>query len=557
MASNNSSAVQNAVADNPLGSAPIPQLLFKYAPPAILSMMVTALYNIIDTFFVGHGVGEDGIAATTVAFPLMMLMGAFAAWFGAGGNALAALRLGEGKRDVAERALGNSLLMLVVVPLILTAISLVFLDPVLDFLGATDSNRQLSRDFCHVILLGFVLQAVGAGLSNFVRTDGAPAYALVIMFVGTVVSCVLNWLLVMVLNMGMTGSALATVAGQAVTSVMVVQYFLSKRCGLRLRAEYIKPDSKLIGNIAVLGLSTFLVQVAGALTSSMLNLQITNLGPTDPVGADGGLAAIGTVNKVIQLLFFVIMGFSVAAQPILGFNYGAQAYRRVRKALWITVISSIIVNLVLWLLCRAFCNQIMMFFGLTSGLLGFAETTLMLMTLMFPVVPFQVVCANYFQATGQPLKATFLTLTRQLIFYLPCLFIVPAVLPSLTGMTPLACLPAAPAVADALAILVTAVFTVREMKRLSGLQVQHDKRAADRNASWEQVARNVRDTAAHKQLVEDERFDGQVRAAVAAKKPVPNVDEFIRAANEDDDGYDPYSDRPADREPVFEEDPWR
>ena len=335
-------------------------------------------------------------------------MGAFAAWFGAGGNALAALRLGEGKHEVAERTLANSLLMLVVVPLVLTVVSLAFLDPVLDFLGATDSNRQLSRDFCHVILLGFVLQAVGAGLSNFVRTDGAPAYALLIMFVGTVVSCALNWLFVMVLRMGMTGSALATVAGQAVTTAMVVQYFLSKRCKLRLRAEYLKPDSKLIGNIAILGLSTFLVQVAGALTSSMLNLQITALGPTDPVGADGGLAAIGTVNKVIQLLFFVIMGFSVAAQPILGFNYGAQSYRRVRKTLWITVISAIVVNLVLWALCRAFCDQIMMFFGLTSGLLGFAETTLMLMTLMFPVVPFQVVCANYFQATGQPLKATLL-----------------------------------------------------------------------------------------------------------------------------------------------------
>lgn len=550
-------AKAGGVADNPLGTAPIPQLLFKYAPPAILSMMVTALYNIIDTFFVGHGVGEDGIAATTVAFPLMMLMGAFAAWFGAGGNALGALRLGEGKHEVAERTLANSLLMLVVVPLVLTVVSLAFLDPVLDFLGATDSNRQLSRDFCHVILLGFVLQAVGAGLSNFVRTDGAPAYALLIMFVGTVVSCVLNWLFVMVLRMGMTGSALATVAGQAVTTAMVVQYFLSKRCKLRLRAEYLKPDSKLIGNIAILGLSTFLVQVAGALTSSMLNLQITALGPTDPVGADGGLAAIGTVNKVIQLLFFVIMGFSVAAQPILGFNYGAQSYRRVRKTLWITVISAIVVNLVLWALCRAFCDQIMMFFGLTSGLLGFAETTLMLMTLMFPVVPFQVVCANYFQATGQPLKATLLTLTRQLIFYLPCLFIVPAVLPSLTGMTPLACLPAAPAVADALAILVTAVFTVREMGRLSKLQAQHNQRTADRNASWAQVARNVEDVAAHKQLLADERRADQIRASVAAGKPLAERDEFVRAANEDDDGYDPYSDRPADREPVFEEDPWR
>lgn len=477
---------------NPLGTAPIPALLLKYAPPAILSMMVTALYNIIDTFFVGHGVGEDGIGATTVAFPLMMLMGAFAAWFGAGGNALAALKLGEGRREDAERTLGNSLFMLVAVPLVLTVVSLAFLDPVLDFLGATDANRQLSRDFCHVILVGFVIQAVGAGLSNFIRTDGAPTYALVVMLAGTVVSCLLNWLFVMVMGMGMTGSALATVAGQAVTAALVLQYFFSHRCTMRLRAAYVVPRAKLVSHIAVLGLATFLVQVAGALTSSMLNLQITALGPTDPIGADGGLTVIGTVNKVTQLLFFVIMGFSIAVQPILGFNYGAQNYRRVRSALWITIAAAMVTNLVLWSLCRLFCDQIMTFFGLGPDLHDFAATTLMLMTLMFPVVPFQVVGSNYFQATGQPLKATFLTLTRQLIFYLPCLFVVPAFLPSLTGMTPLACLPAAPAFADALAILVTVFFVVREMGRLKGLQQTHDARVAGHEQAWAQVERNVR-----------------------------------------------------------------
>ena len=515
------SGAPSPVPDNPLGTAPIPSLLLKYAPPAILSMMVTALYNIIDTFFVGHGVGENGIAATTVAFPLMMLMSAFASWFGAGGNALAALRLGEGKRDVAERTLGNALFMLVVVPLLLGMLALTFLDPILDFLGATDSNRELSREFCHVILVGFVLEAVGVGMSNFVRTDGAPAYALAMMFIGTAVSCVLNWIFVMVLHMGMTGSALATVIGQGVTSALVVQYFLSKRSGLHLRLKNMVPSTKLIGNIAMLGLSTFLVQVAGSLTSSMLNLQITALGPTDPVGADGGLAVIGTVNKIIQLMFFVIMGFSVAAQPILGFNYGAQAYPRVRKALWITVVSGLIVNLVLWTLSRIFCNQIMTFFGLTSNLLSFADTSFMLMTLMFPVVPFQVICSNYFQATGQPLKATLLTLTRQLIFYLPCLFIIPVVLPPLTGMTPLACLTAAPSFADGLAIAVTGVFIVREMGRLKRLQAQHDERAASRDASWAQVTKNVEEVAAHKQLAADERLANEIRSDIAQNKPLP------------------------------------
>ena len=465
--------------ENPLGTAPIPRLLAQYAPPAILSMMVSALYNIIDTFFVGHAVGQNGIAATTVALPLMMLMGAFAMWFGAGGNARAALKLGAGNVKEAERSLGNTLLVLVVVPLVLTVVSLALLDPILNLLGATDANRQLSQEFCRIVLLGFVFQAIGAGLSNFIRTDGQPAYALVVMAVGALASCVLNYLLVMVAGLGMAGSGLATVGGQLVSAVMVLQYFFGKRCKLRLRPAYLAPDMKLIGSIAALGLSTFAVQVAASLTMSMLNIQIANLGGTDPIGADGALAVIGTAQKIIQLLFFVVLGFSVAAQPILGYNYGAHRYRRVTKALWITVAAGVVTNLVLWVLCRAFCSQIMSFFNLPANLHDFAAQAFYYMTFLFPVVPVQVIGSNYFQATGQPVKATFLTLTRQLIFYLPALFVVPVVMPSLvSGMTPLVALTCAPSVADALAIIVTCAFLVREMLRMRRLIREQDARLA-------------------------------------------------------------------------------
>lgn len=459
-----------SVDENPLGTEPVARLLLKYAPPAILSMLVSALYNLIDTYFVGHAVGGVGIAATTVAFPLMMVINAFSAWFGAGGNARAAIKLGEGRADEAERTLGNSLFMLVVVPLALTAVALAFLNPILDFLGATDANREFSRQFCHVILLGFVVSAVGTGLSNFIRTDGAPAYALVVLFVGTLVSVVLNYLFVMRAGLGMTGSALATVGGQLVTTVLVLQYFLSGKSGLRLRARNLRPNAKLIASIAAVGLSTFAVNLASALTASMLNIQISALGPSDPIGADGGLTVIGTSQKVIQILFFVTFGFAVAAQPILGFNYGARRYRRVRRTFWITVAAALIVNLVLWIPTIAFSSQIMGFLGVSSDLHAFAAQTLVYMTAMFPVVPFQIVGSNYFQATGQPAKATFLTLTRQLIFYLPALFVVPLLLPRLfPHMTPLAALTAAPAFADAAAIIVTTVFVIREMRRLARL----------------------------------------------------------------------------------------
>ena len=472
---------------NPLGSAPIPRLLLKFAPPAILSMMVSAVYNLIDTFFVGHGVGDAGIAATTVAFPLMMLTGAFAAWFGVGGNAIAALRLGERKVEEANRAMSVTLLMLIVVPLALTIVAELFLTPTLDFLGATDTNREYSHQFCSIILAGFTIQAIGLGISNFIRTDGAPNTALAVTFVGAVVSAFANYLLVMVMGMGMVGSAVATVIGQTVTTVLVLAYFLRGKSKRSFRRKFIRFDGPMIRSITAIGLSSFCVQVASALTSSMLNLQITNLGATDVIGADGGLTAIGTVNKVISLLFFVVLGFSIAAQPILGYNYGAQNYRRVRKALWWTVGAAIVTNLILWMACRALSDQIMLFFNVGHDLLDFAAQSLLFMTLMFPIVPFQVVCSNYFQATGQPIKATILTLTRQLIFYLPALFIVPAVLPNFLNLTPLAALPLAPAFADALAIIVTGIFVAREMGRLTRLQAEHDRRIAAHEQTWAQV----------------------------------------------------------------------
>lgn len=472
---------------NPLGSAPIPRLLLKFAPPAILSMMVSAVYNLIDTFFVGHGVGDAGIAATTVAFPLMMLTGAFAAWFGVGGNAIAALRLGERKVEEANRAMSVTLLMLIVVPLALTIVAELFLTPTLDFLGATDTNREYSHQFCSIILAGFTIQAIGLGISNFIRTDGAPNTALAVTFVGAVVSAFANYLLVMVMGMGMVGSAVATVIGQTVTTVLVLAYFLRGKSKLSFRRKFIRFDGPMIRSITAIGLSSFCVQVASALTSSMLNLQITNLGATDVIGADGGLTAIGTVNKVISLLFFVVLGFSIAAQPILGYNYGAQNYRRVRKALWWTVGAAIVTNLILWMACRALSDQIMLFFNVGHDLLDFAAQSLLFMTLMFPIVPFQVVCSNYFQATGQPIKATILTLTRQLIFYLPALFIVPAVLPNFLNLTPLAALPLAPAFADALAIIVTGIFVAREMGRLTRLQAEHDRRIAAHEQTWARV----------------------------------------------------------------------
>lgn len=453
-----------------MGTEPIGKLLLSFAPPTIVACMCTGLYNLINTIFLGQGVGSQGIAVTTIAYPVTIIMNAFAMGFGSGGNARAALKMGEGHPEEAERCLGNTIFLNIVVDLVLMAIMLLALDPILYVCGATESNIEMARTYTSILICGFLIQAIGPSLNNFIRTDGSPSFALVTMIIGCGVSVFFNWLFVMALGWGVAGGAFGTVLGQLASGTAVLSYFRTKRSIMKLRLCNLRPDRTIMRDIVTLGFSSFMMQFASAIVSTLLNQQVVALGDTDSVGSEGGLAVIGTINKIVMLCGFVVFGISIAVQPIIGYNYGARNYQRVRRALWVAIGTSTVLAFIIWVLVHIFAGPILNLFGLESELHDFGTRALGLFMMFYFVLPMQIIGSVYFQATGQPVKAVFLSLTRQLIVYLPILYIVPNVIPALfVSITPLLSLTCVQPVSDLISAIIVACFHVFENRRLNGL----------------------------------------------------------------------------------------
>lgn len=454
-----------------MGTEPVGKLLLEFAPPTILAAMCTTLYNVINTIFLGQGVGSDAVAVTTVAFPIMTVMNAFAMWFGAGGNARAAIKMGEGKLREAELCLGNAIFLNLAVCSVASVAMLVFLDPLLYLCGCTPELLDMARTYTGVLVAGFVIQAIGPSLNNFIRTDGSPTWALLTMASGCVSSIFFNWLFVLALDWGVFGGALGTLCGQFVCGCVVLGYFLSSRSSMKLRLASIKPNPQVIGGIVSLGIASFAMQLAAAFISTLLNQQIWALGEGDPIGVQGGLAVIGSLNKVVQMCCFAIIGIGIAVQPIEGFNYGARHYDRVRRALRVAVGSSTVLAVAIFVAVIALRDPILASFGLTPAEHEFGMTASVLFTISMPVVPLAVIGSNYFQATGQPLKAMFLSLTRQFIFYVPLLYAMPALANwAVPGTSGLMAITFTESAADFLAVIAVAVFQVLEGRRVARLR---------------------------------------------------------------------------------------
>lgn len=464
-----------------LGSASIPKLIIEFAIPAIAGMMVNAAYNLIDALFLGQAVGEIGLAATQVAMPTMTVFLAIAMLIGSGGNALAALKLGEKKKDQAELVLGNTFLLGVIVWIIIcicASIPAVF-DFLLSISSATDEVRPGAEVFLRIISYGYILQVVGFGINNFIRTAGAPNRALLTMVVGAAACILFNYLFVIQLGWGIKGSALATVCGQACSFVSVLWYFVfTPSVPMKLRLSCLKIDWKLCGSILSLGISSFIMQIGGAVLTFATNFLLVKYGALHPIGAENALASIGLVMRITMLGFTPLMGLSVAVQPILGFNYGARNYRRVWKTLIEGIIAGIGLGAVMLILIIVFANSLVSMFGITdTTLVNFTVHALYIQVCMLPLVGFQVIGSNYFQATGQPLKSGILSLTRQILFLLPLLFIFPELLPYLFPgqITGLDAIIISIPVSDVLASAVTLVFDLIEYKHIKAKIVEHDE----------------------------------------------------------------------------------
>lgn len=463
-----------------MGTASIPRLITEFAIPSVVGMLINGSYAIIDSVFLGHAVGEIGLSAMTVANPVMIVFMAIAMLIGNGGNALAALRLGEGKREDAERALGNvvSLSLIAAVVVIVVGWNPMLVAGVLDLASATPEVRPYAQVFIQVLCAGFILQCIGLGVNNFIRTCGAPNRALGTMVIGLVGSVAFNALFVLVLGWGVLGSALATVLGWACSCLAVLQYFcLRKDVPMRLRLPALRFNFAMDRTILAFGLPSFCVQAGMAIVNFVINFQLVKYGALTPIGADDALAAIGVVQRIGQFSVMPLIGIAIALQPLLGFNYGAHNVDRVRKTLWYGIGAASSIAVLMFAIVELFAEPIAHAFGIShDGLVEFTAFAIRVQFLMLPFVGFQIVSSNYFQATGQPAKSVFLTLTRQILFLVPLLYLMPVVLPSLfPQFTGLDALYFAAPVADFLSIFTTAVFVAWEMVRLRKLAALYNR----------------------------------------------------------------------------------
>lgn len=305
-----------------LGEQKISTLLWYYSVPAIIGMVVNALYNVVDSIFVGQGVGEIGLIAVTIAFPLMMILMAVGMFVGLGAASLVSIRLGEQDKAGAELILGNALTMVIGLVVITTAAALWFLEPLLLFLGATPDVLPYAKSFMTIILAGSVFMHISFGLNGIIRAQGDPKTALLTMLIGAVLNTILNPLFIFGLHWGIEGSAWATVCSQAVATVWVMTYFIKGTGTLQLKRRYLAVQSEVMTGIAKIGLAPFLLQIGNSLVIVVLNFSLMTYG-----GALA-IAAFGIINRVLMLMLMPVMGISQGAQPIIGYNYGAGNYRR-------------------------------------------------------------------------------------------------------------------------------------------------------------------------------------------------------------------------------------
>ena len=459
---------RKALSTDRLGNKSVLKLLLEFSIPAIIMMTFNALYNIVDSIFLGQAVGPDGIAVTTLAFPIMILLMGLSALAGQGGNALAAIQLGEDRIDAVERTLGNTVLLLLVISGIIAVAGIILIDPILVLVGTTPELFDMTKMFVQILMIGFVFQCIGMGANNFLRTEGKPMLALFTSMLGTIVCIVMNFVLVMWLGFGVAGSAFATLIGQGVGGIPVIYYLMrGKGAPFHLKLACMKPDFRLWGSILSLGVASFIMQVANAVINSILNQTLAYYGALDPIGAGGALAAIGVASRINGFAFMPAIGVLMGAQTLIGYNYGARKWKRVLSAYWLGTMFTTAILTLFFVLVHVIPAPIVQLFGVEGDLQQFCIFALQVMTAMFPFVGFQMMSSNYFQSTGQPLKASLLSLTRQVLFLIPLLLLLPMYLPTILEVTSLQSICFTYPMADVLSILTTSAFIIPELVKLN------------------------------------------------------------------------------------------
>lgn len=415
----------NEKIENPLGTEPVGKLLRKFAVPSIISMLVMSLYNIVDQIFIGQCVGELGNAATNVAFPFTTLCIATALAFGIGGASGFNLNLGAGEKEKAPYFIGVSASMMFIIGVVLSVVGLTALKPLLLFFGSTDTVLPYAMEYTKYLALGFPFAIISSGGSHLVRADGSPKFSMACNLVGAIVNVILDYLFVMVFNWKMAGAAIATVIGQILASIMVIWY-LSHFKTIKLHGKHFVPQLKIVGRTVHLGMAQCLNQLAIMFVQVVMNKSLTYYGALSPYGADIPLACTGIVMKVNQVYFSICIGVAQGIQPIASFNRGAGKNDRVKKTYKLAVSCNTIISTIAFIIFQLFPRQIISIFGSGSPeYFRFSINFFRIFLFMTFLDGIQPITSTFCTVIGEPNKGTFLSLTRQVICFIPLMIVLP------------------------------------------------------------------------------------------------------------------------------------
>ena len=438
--------------ENKLGTLRMGKLLWMYSVPAIVGTMLSSLYNIIDRMYIGLGVGPMAISGLALTFPFMNFLSAFSMLVGAGAASRISIRLGEGDKNRAEQILGNALTLTFIISAVIIAFSLIFMDPILVMFGGSENTLKYAKEFMHIIVPGTILSALLFGFNSIMRASGYPKKAMITMIISAFINIALAPVFIFVFKMGIAGAAHATNIAFFVGMIWVMLHFFDKKTNIRFHRKYFKLDIQIVKSILNIGVSPFSMQIAASITIIIMNRALIEY------GGDLAMGALGIQNAIATLVVMFIIGLNQGVQPIVGFNYGARKYDRMFLALKKTAFTATIVSTVGFILGMFFPHALASLFTTDEELKNIAARSLRISVAVFPLIGSQIVITNFFQSIGMAKISMTLSLTRQVLFLIPCLVFLPPVF-GLDGVW------ASMPVADSLSVIVTTTTLVLFMKK--------------------------------------------------------------------------------------------
>ncbi len=399
---------------------PVALLMWRFFWPAFIGVMANSLYNIIDRIFIGQYVGAEALSGVTAVFPVMVIMMAFGMLIGIGASVRLSLNLGRKDYKRAQKVVGNTVFLVLIVSAIVTLLGFAIKDPMLRLFGATDTTISYANGYLNYILWGVVLHEFGFSLNTLIRAEGNASIAMYSMLISAGINIPLDALFIVHLGMGVEGAAIATIISMASLSVWVLIHFRSKRSVVRLERKYLKLDMTIVLSILSVGLAPFAMQIANSVVQALLNMSLIKY------GSDLAVGAMGIIMSVVVIIIMSIVALNMAGQPIIGYNYGARNFDRVRQTLKYSMLIATAFATISWIFIQLFPRPVIsLFISDSEETMRYGVEGMRTYLLALPIIGFQVVAGNYFQSVGKAGKAIFLTLMRQVIVLIPLLIWLP------------------------------------------------------------------------------------------------------------------------------------